>query len=78
MSEHDDFDDNELLADLRRARAERAAALGNDLHRMIAASRRRQYLQGDDIYARDPKTGQFVVVFKGTGQRAKELDESWE
>lgn len=66
MSEHDDFDDNELLADLRRARAERAAALGNDIHRMVAATRRRHYLQGCDLYARDPKTGQFVVVFKGS------------
>ena len=77
MSEHDE-DDDPILADLRRARAERAAALGNDPHRMFAALRRRQYLTGHDLYARDPKTGRLVVVFKGSGKRAEELDQSWE
>ena len=66
--------DDPFIAEIRRIRADQAAAFGNDMHRMLAASRRRQYLQGNDIVARDPKTGRFVVIFKGTGKRAEELD----
>ena len=77
MLEHGEEDDP-LSADLRRARAERAAALGNDPHRMFAALRRRQYLSGRDLYTQDPKTGCLVLVFKGSGKHAAELDRSWE
>jgi hypothetical protein len=67
-------DDDPIIAELRRIRAEQSAALGNDIHRIMAASRRRQFLQGNDLVARDKATGRFVVVFKGTGKRAEELD----
>jgi hypothetical protein len=67
-------DDDPIIAELRRIRAEQSAALGNDIHRFMAASRRRQFLQGNDLVATDKATGRFVVVFKGTGKRAEELD----
>ena len=67
-------DDDPVMAELRRIRVEQLAAYGNDIHRMIADDRRRQYLDGRDLVARDPKTGRFVVVFKGSRQGAQERD----
>jgi hypothetical protein len=67
-------DDDSVMAELRRIRVEQLAAYGNDIHRMIADHRRRQYLEGDDLVARDPKSGRFVVVFKGSRQGTQELD----
>jgi hypothetical protein len=67
-------DDDPIMAELRRIRVEQLAAYGNDIHRMIADHRRRQYLEGDDLVARDPKTGRFVVVFKGSRQGTRERD----
>jgi hypothetical protein len=68
-------DDDPIMAELRRIRVRQLAAYGNDIHRMIADHRRQQYLAGDDLVARDPKTGRFVVVFKGSRQAVKEGDE---
>jgi hypothetical protein len=65
-------DDDPIMAELRRIKAAQLAAYGNDIHRMIADDRRRQYLEGYDLVARDPETGRFVVVFKGSGQRVEE------
>jgi hypothetical protein len=67
-------DDNPIIAELRRIRAEQSAALGNDIYRIMADSRRRQYLYGNDVVTRDKKTGRFIVIFKGTGKLAEEIE----
>ena len=68
-------DDDPIMAELRRIRVQRLAAYGNDLNRMIADDRRRQYSLGHDVVARDPKTGRLVVVFKAPRQGVKEDDQ---
>jgi hypothetical protein len=67
-------DDDPIMAELRRIRVQQLAAYGNDLSRMIADDRRRTFLQGNDVVARDKKTGRLVVIFKGSGKPSEELD----
>ena len=67
-------DDDPVMAELRRIRVEQLAAYGNDLNRMIADDRRRTFLQGNDVVARDKRTGRLVVIFKGSGKPSEELD----
>lgn len=69
MSDHrnDDFEDDPVLAELRRVREEQSAAYGHNIERQIADSRRMQFLFGSDVVRRGP-SGEFEVVFKGTGK----------
>jgi hypothetical protein len=67
-------DDDPIMAEVRRIKAARLAKYGNDIHRMIADDRRRQYLSGDDLYGLDRKTGRIVLVFKGSGKRVEACD----
>jgi len=67
-------DDDPIMAELRRIRAQQIAAYGYDIHRMIADDRRRQFLHGNDVVRRDKATGQWIVVFKGSGKPSEELD----
>jgi hypothetical protein len=69
---HDD--DNPIMAELRRIRVAQLAAYGNDVNRMIADDRRRQYSLGHDVVARDPKTGRLVVVFKASRQDVEKCE----
>lgn len=64
---HDDFEDDPVLAELRRIRDQHAAAYGYDIERQVADSRRMQFLFGSDLVGRGP-TGELEVVFKGTGK----------
>jgi hypothetical protein len=62
------MNEDPILEELWRIREEQSASYGHDIHRMMADSRRQQYLEGCDIWARSKITGQMEVVFKGSGK----------
>jgi hypothetical protein len=64
----EDEDDDPIMAEVRRAKAEVFAEYGNDIHRVFEDMKRRQFLFGNDVVARCKKTGEFVVIHKGTGK----------
>jgi hypothetical protein len=68
-------EDDPILAELWRIREEQFAAYGYDIERQMADTHRLTFLFGNDVVTRS-KSGEFEVVFKGTGRIRIDFDEA--
>jgi hypothetical protein len=71
---HTSSEDDPILAELDRIRAEQSAAYGYDMERRTTDTRRLQFLFGNDVVARS-KSGDIKVIFKGTGKISADISE---
>jgi hypothetical protein len=68
-------EDDAILAELWRIREEPSAEYGHDIDRRMADTLRLTFLFGNDVVTRS-KSGEFEVVFKGTGKIRIDFDET--
>ncbi len=68
-------EEDPILAELWRIREQQSAEYGHDIERRMADTRRLTFLFGNDVVTRS-KSGEFEVVFKGTGKIRIDFDET--
>lgn len=64
----EDAEDDPIMAELRRIRREIAAEYGDDSRRRCEDMWRQQPFVGNDVVRRNKDTGEFEVIFKGSGK----------